>query len=736
MKILTKSTVFALLFACLTSNVAIAASSDTAPSPFLPEAYGIDTISGYSAQITSSKTFPNKNVVFMVQKPNGTSLTIPATSNNEGIAEFELYDYHTKLAGEYTLWVKLESGDYGKPHTLTVFADEVSKTNSAVEATKLLASADGIDKVYATVTLQDLSGNPIQGHIIEVISSRSGDTVQRISEKTYTNDSGSLIFALSSAQKGVSIYSFLDTTSSIVLDERLEIAYTEGGKGGFIPTAYAAAGEVATLQFDDLPSTISANSDVSFSLSAYDSEGSIVPNYAGTVHFSAEGSNSVYASLPNDYTFDVDIDSGKHTFSGVNSLNFAQSGTYTVVATDLSDFTVRGELEVTVGTSSTSSTTTTTTTSSTDSLAITSPTAGTYSDNQLQISGIAPAAVQTIQVFDNDQNIGSTTRKSDGSFVFQPSILETGQHTVFIVGLDTGGTIIETSDEVIFTIDASAPTVEDIIFSPAKNIKTGDIIDIIVVTESNVFQGAVVFNVEIAELEQDPTEPSHYLTSIQAPSEPGIYPIDVILVDELGNEGSYESIATLEITAGGNGSIDGGTEKEPMEEETPEEVIPEDTSPSDVFGLKAQSSDQRVTLSWQPATDDSAVSHYRIYYGLTPTNLNVIIDTIDNKPTWYIPNLKNGNEYFFAVAAIDDENNESKNKSSITSSIPFSVQATTFVPPTQTTQVQTTVIPSSTHPAGPEVIWFLLASFFIAQLYFHARSKARCGLTRAERGPN
>ncbi|MFC1655292.1 fibronectin type III domain-containing protein [Patescibacteria group bacterium] len=726
MKILIKSTILTLLFTFFTTNAAMAATSNVAPSPFLPEAYGIDTISGYSAHITSSKTLPNKDVTFAVQKPNGTNLTIPATSDDTGVAEFELYDYHTKQAGLYTLWAKLEDGEYGKSHTMTVFADEVSKMKSTVETNKLLASSDGIDKIYATVTLTDNNENPIQGHILEVIPSRSEDKVQRISEKTYTNEDGTLIFALSSTENGVSIYSFLDTTSNTVLDYRLEVAYTEGGKGGFIPTAFAAAGEVGTLEFDDLPSSISANADVSFSLSAFDSEGDTVPNYAGTVHFSAEGSNSVYASLPNDYTFDVDLDSGSHTFSGVNSLNFSQEGTYTVVATDLSDFTIRGELEVVVGASSTTPPDGGTPSGSTSDLAITSPTSGTYSDNQLEITGVAPVAVQTVQVFDNDQNIGSTSPDVDQTFTFQPSILETGQHTVFVVGLDSGGTIIETSDEVTFTVDVAAPTVEDIIFSPASNIKTGDVIDIVVVTESSVFQGAVVFNVEIAELEQDPTEPSHYLTSIQAPAEAGVYPIDVILVDELGNEGTYEAIASLEITENGDGAIDGGSETEPMEEEPPVEEEPADEAPSDVFGLKADSSDQKITLSWQPATDDSEVVNYRIYYGLTPTNLNVIVDTIDNTPTWYIPNLQNGNEYFFAVAAMDDTGNESDNKSSITSSIPFSLKATTFVPPEKPQPPVLQQIGPTTKvygDPGPEALWVLLASFFIAQLYFRFRKK-------------
>lgn len=717
-KIFTVITLFLALFC----NQIAYAETSTSLNPFKLEAFGIDTIAGFTAAIRSSQTLPEKTVIFTVQKPDGIMLTIPVESDEKGFAEFDLYDFHTKKAGEYKVWARLETGENGKYNTFLVYADEVSSMKSAVESSTLLVNANGLDKVYITVNLQDAHGNPIQGHSIEMISSRPDDTVKRVSEKAYTNEQGTIIFSASSISKGVSIYSFIDTTSNTVLSKRLEIAYTtmKNVGGDLFPTAFAAAGEASELKFSNLPAIILPNSDVSFTLGAYDSEGDLVPNYNGFVHFSVEGSNSIYASLPNDYTFDVDLDSGTHTFSGINSFNFSQEGTYTIVATDRNDFTIRGETEILVGTGTIPPAPgpDTTVPASDDEIVIQNPTPGIYSDGAITINGVAPVGL-VVQVFDNDQNIGTTDVQADGTFSFQPSILQGGEHSIFVVGLDDG-VIQSTSEEVTFTIDLAGPTLDDITFDPSTGIGTGDIINITVVSEADVFQGAVVFNVDIAELEVDPNDSTKYFASIQAPSEPGEYPVDVILVDELGNEGIYEGVAILAIGTDGAASLlsdDGLPDITGTLEPQPEE---EPVYPSDVFGVRAVPSENRVTLKWQSATSDLGVDHYRILYGTSAANLDQIADTNDDAVTWYVPELENGTEYFFAIIALDTDDNESLNTSSIVSATPFALAPVVIEePPVPETRPTAPTIQDS----GPEIIWFGLISLFVTQLYFKFRKQ-------------
>lgn len=715
-KCMKNKLVYIVLSTFLAVFLQAAAVNAEAQSFFTLEAYGIDTIAGFPASIRSSKTLPDKQVFFNIEKPDGTVLTIPITSNEDGIAKFDLYDYHTKEAGEYHVSAKLENKGEGKVNSFTVFPDSVSSEKSSISASKLLATADGLDNIYFTVKLKDKHGNPIKGHSLEIVSSRNSDSIKRVSEKNFTNDEGSMVFASSSNEKGVSVYSFLDTTSGTTLKDRIEVAYKGlEDVGGFIPTAYAQAGQISSFEFSNLPDSITPNSDVSFTLTAVDAEGNIVPNYAGTVHFSAEGSNSTYASLPKDYTFDIDIDAGSHEFSGINALNFSQAGTYAIVATDLGDFTVRGETNITVG----QGTQTTTTDASGDNLVITSPSPGTYSNSQIPILGTSPKQDYIIQIFDNDQNIGQTTVESDNTYRFEPTILEDGQHTVFTAGVDGDGVIQATSEEITFTIDTTPPIVEDIRFNPSNGIQTGDVIDITVISEPDVFQGAVIFNVDIAELEPDSSDPTKYLASIQSPSEPGLYPVDVILVDELGNEGNYQSVASLQVDDKGDGII-----TEPGDEPS-DPIIETPEPPSDVFGVKATSSDKRVTLTWEPASDNKGIDHYRVYYGLTPGNLNTIVNTFDDTNTWYIPDLENGTEYFFAVTAINMDGIESENKSSIVSAIPFSPAPVFVVPETPPQPVAPPTQPAvpAIEATGPEVLFFLLFSFFASQVYFKFKKK-------------
>lgn len=713
MKNTIKNTSLTLILALFINISCAFAQSE---SVFKVQAFGIDTIAGYPAHIYSSRTLADKNVIFKILKPDGTELSIPVLSDSSGIAEFDMYDFHTQKAGNYKVAAKIEGGEFSDPYSFKIYSDEVSDYNSKIDASKLIANSDGIDKIYITVTLTDKYNNPVKDHSVEVISSRSEDKIQKLSSKAFTDDEGKMIFAVSSVKKGISVYSFLDSTNNIVLTKRLEIAYTPlQNAGGFVETAYAQEGVVSKLSFANLPANILPNADVPFTLSALDSEDGVVQNYSGTVHFSAEGSNSVYAKLPNDYSFDIDLDGGVKQFSGPNSLNFSQSGVYTVVATDLTDFTIRGTAEILVGTSGVQTTIPLQPSASTTETNITSPTPGIYGDKQLAVSGTAPTGAETVQIFDNDVNIGTTPVADNLTFTYQPSLLQDGQHEIFAVALDSGGSIIDASDEVVFTIDTTPPAVQNIKFTPSTGIKTGDIIDIIVTSDTPVAQGAVVFNIDIAELEPDPNDTNRYLASIQAPLEPGTYPIDVILVDDLGNEGSYEDVAVVDITESGSASITGTTDSEP--EVTP----PADENPGDVFGVSSSPSDLRVTLTWQPATDDKGIKNYKIYYGLSAANLNMTVNTLDDKTAWYIPNLQNGSEYFFAVSAIDTNDQESENRSSIVSGIPFSSEPILYIPPEQTLEVRPTApVMQST---GPEIIWFVIASIFISKLYFKKKSK-------------
>lgn len=90
-----------------------------------------------------------------------------------------------------------------------------------------------------------------------------------------------------------------------------------------------------------------------------------------------------------------------------------------------------------------------------------------------------------------------------------------------------------------------------------------------------------------------------------------------------------------------------------------------------VTGLRAESDNQKVNLSWNKIMDHTLpILKYRIYYGFTNENLDQIVETFSADANWYIPNLENNRTYYFAVTAVDSQGNESLEKSLIESVIP------------------------------------------------------------------
>jgi len=87
--------------------------------------------------------------------------------------------------------------------------------------------------------------------------------------------------------------------------------------------------------------------------------------------------------------------------------------------------------------------------------------------------------------------------------------------------------------------------------------------------------------------------------------------------------------------------------------------------------LRAKTDDQKIHLSWDAIMDyTNPISKYRIYYGETETTLTKIAETKGSIVNWYIPNLENGKKYYFVVTAVDNQNNESAEKSLIVNAIP------------------------------------------------------------------
>jgi hypothetical protein len=149
------------------------------------------------------------------------------------------------------------------------------------------------------------------------------------------------------------------TSTQIVSDTQIIATVPSGLSGTVDVTVHSPYGVSATsaadkftftpggttgasqLRITGVPSSATAGSAFSLTVSALDANNNVVAGYLGTVHFT---SNDGAATLPADYTFTA-ADNGVHTFSGVT---LRTAGNRTVTATDTAAGSLTGSATVAV----------------------------------------------------------------------------------------------------------------------------------------------------------------------------------------------------------------------------------------------------------------------------------------------------------------------------------------------------------------------------------------------------
>jgi len=99
--------------------------------------------------------------------------------------------------------------------------------------------------------------------------------------------------------------------------------------------------------------------------------------------------------------------------------------------------------------------------------------------------------------------------------------------------------------------------------------------------------------------------------------------------------------------------------------------------PSDVENLIVDSAGEGfVSLSWDGASDsDGIILGYRVYFGRASLDESDYyaedVYTNSSDPNYKVEGLENGLNYYFAITALDEEENESLNYSNEVSAMPF-----------------------------------------------------------------
>ncbi len=248
-----------------------------------------------------------------------------------------------------------------------------------------------------------------------------------------------------------------------------------------------------------------------------------------------------------------------------------------------------------------------------------------------------------IKIFDNDVKIGETEVDNDGMFTFTTPNLSNGLHSIYAKGIQ------DVSNTINITIDSIPPVIDSFAITPEGTLETNSTYTITIRSEPNLRKSQARINGLPEQLIESSQEKGKYEATLIAPQVGGDYPIDILLTDDLGNQGEYLNRGILKVNKAA------------------------DPLPSKVTGLRAQTDDKKIHLSWDALTDHSATTtKYRIYYGEADnyTALTRIAETNGAVTKWFIPNLENNKKYYFAITAIDNKGNESNEKSLIVNGTP------------------------------------------------------------------
>lgn len=591
-------------------------------------------------------------------------------------------------------------------YTGTVFAQtmqtsvQVSSLYSTISPGSQVIRS-GNESAFLTVKLLDSNKNPIQGHLVKLISSSGADNIQFLKNTPVSDVNGEVVFQVNSRISGLVSYTAYDLTADLILDQRAKVVYFISGADVFQNQSFvkaAAYGDSAgnssgladRFEFEEIPAEIKSNQSVSLKVAVYDAKNQIVNSYTGKVRFSVDGLNSSFATLPEDYTFTIQ-DQGAHVFS--LAFIFKQNDSYNLKVTDLTNVAVFGTKPIVV---SGGTVTDPESLGLQSGIVITNPAPGIYSSNVQVITGTAHAG-DKLKIFDNNLEISSAIADTTGKFSFTTGLLADGVHKIYAAAVNDIGTIIATSSTVDITIDTQAAEASQIVIEPEGAVDPGTTIKVKVYAEETLSKAHVVVAGNVYNLEKKPE--GYYETSFSAPIDFGEYKLNFVLVDDLGNE-SKSSDKVIKV---GSLGLSGKSK------------------PGKVTGVIATPAANRIILNWNaPGSLANAIKNYRVYYGFSPNQLTEAVDTLTNATTWYIPNLKNGTEYFFAVAAVDFKGDISEGFDKIVSAVANSPVKGTLAPEVANGsggQDALKDMKEDAGKAGPEIIWLIFISMLGGMFY-------------------
>ena len=532
----------------------------------------------------------------------------------------------------FALLVPLSSFGGQTTTTQNISVVEISPTASALRTSSDF-SFIGEDRLTVTATLRDAQGQPATGQAVNLISSRTADTIRSL--QPTTNSNGEIVFEITTSSEGVSTFTAIDQASGQVIAERPRVVFLKNSSaiGGNLLKSdlLAEAGDGIAQNYDQqvritFPQTVSANTPYDITINVADLAGKNVEGFTGTISFESSDNTAV---LPNSYTF-TELDRGEHTFA--KAVTFATSGFKNIIVSSNDSVTQPAELSIeTLGEQ----------TIETIIPIIESPGDDFLTNETLSLIGTAPTN-SNLAILAGGELVGTSESDENGDFLATVEDLPDGNYEISIAVLKIDNSIGEPSASITVTIDADTPELEEFSLEPdSTTISVGSVVRITAKSESGLLDAVATIGAERIDLFEGL---AGIYTGEFIASELGTYPLNFELTDEAGNQKLVAGTTILDI----------------------ENAAPQIT----IVNIQVEPKNQRVDLSWDPPINP--VDHYEILYGTDQNNLSQKFTTFDSRTAWYVGELNNDTVSYFQIISFDTEGS-ANGQSEVISATPTSL---------------------------------------------------------------
>lgn len=594
-----------------------------------------DTVAGYTTKIKVYRTTPSSKITLELQKPDGTNLNFPLESGPDGGAELELNSYHTQKAGRYTATAYLnDARGMRAQSTFEVFADKPSETLSNIVANKKLLRADGNEESHVVVSLMDQYKNPIQNHLVKLVSSRAEDSIASAENSSYTNLDGKVVFKVRSSQSGMSTLTALNATTNEILSERETIVFTDTqravGGDDFSPTPTSALRASLLAQattttttsgkrlniFTTPKDSVAVGTPFDITVEVLTSDGQPALDYRGRVMLLSDDTNAELPLANIGYQFTGAEQPGAIKVYAKGA-RFFSAGQKTIEVVDVDDSTLRDSITINV---------TGQNTSTNDTIAITKPAAGILTTKDVVVEGTATPFAKVV-LYDNATEVSSVTADSTGRFESTLRSLTDGTHILEAKIMDAQNQPITASTPVQFTLKAAGPTVSGLTYTPAAGPYTaGQTIGVQFDSEPALAEALYVIDDKSFTMIESAEVKGRYTGNIVLPTNAGTFDVQIQLRSTIGALGGATLPAAMVVTAP---SFDPATL---------------------TYSIEGNTS---IKAAWTNAAN-TTVKKYRILWGQNKSNLTDKIDLAPTESSYVFKNLTGNMTYYFQFQALGD----------------------------------------------------------------------------------